>query len=102
MKSEAQPLWITAQTEPAKPWFLSWNLCRSPQTIHIGNRCVEVRDAEVHQETPARIAAMESGLEGGSLKPSLTSLAKWMELPTEHLLQERARFRSVGHADFDI
>jgi|SRR5271167_141217 len=101
MKPEAQPLRITAVTEPAKPWFLSCDLCRSPQTVHIGNRYFKVGDAEVHQKTPVRIAAMEAGLEGGSLQPSLTALAKWMELPTEHLLQERARFQSVGHPDFN-
>ena len=38
MKSEAQPLRITAGAEPAKPWFVSWHLCRSPQTVHIGDR----------------------------------------------------------------
>ena len=102
MKSEAQPLRITADTEPAKPWFVSWDLCRSPQTVHIGDRYFEVRDAEVHEKTPVRIASMDAGLKGGSLKPSLGALAKWMELPTEHLLQERSRFRSVGHPDFDV
>jgi hypothetical protein len=86
MNSEAQPMRITADTEPAKPWFVSWDLCRSAEAVHIGDRYFEVRHAEVHKKTPVRIAAMEAGLEGGSLKPSLSALAKWMEPPTEHLL----------------
>ena len=102
MKSEAQPLRITADTEPAKPWFVSRDLCRTPQTVHIGDRYFEIRDAEVHEKTPVRVASMDAGLKGGSLKPSLGTLAKGMKVPTEHLLQELSRFRRVGHPDFDV
>jgi len=51
MNFEAQPRRITAVTEPAKPWFVSWDLCRPPQTVHIGDRCFEVRHAKEHQKT---------------------------------------------------
>jgi hypothetical protein len=73
MKSEAQPLRITTDTEPAKPWFVSWDLCRSPQTVHIGDRYFEVRDTEVHEKTPVRIPSVDADLKGGSLKPSLSA-----------------------------
>jgi hypothetical protein len=86
MKSEAQPLRITAGAEPAKSWFVSWGLCRSPQTFHLGDRYFEVRDAEVHEKTPVRITSMDASFKGWRLKPSFNALAKWMKLPTEHLL----------------
>lgn len=102
MKSEAQPLRITADAKPAKPWFVTWGLGCSPQAYHISDRYFEVRNAEEHEKSLVRIVTVHSGLNGGSLKPSLRALAKRMELPTEHLLQEQSRFRSVGHPDFDV
>jgi len=63
MKSEAQPLRITADTEPAEPRFIGWGLCHSAQAVHIGDGCFEIRDAEEHEEAPVRIASMDASLE---------------------------------------
>jgi len=62
MKSEAQSPLITANTEPAKTWFVRRSLCCSPQTVDIGDCYIEVRHAEVHEKTPVRIASMDAGL----------------------------------------
>jgi Protein of unknown function (DUF3738) len=86
MKSEAQPLRITTDTEPAKPWFVGRNSRLSSQTVHVGNRFLDVLNAEEHEKTKVRIASMHTHFKGGTLKPSPSAWAKWMELPAEHLL----------------
>src|SRR5580658_4379450 len=101
MKSKAQPLRITAGTEPAKSGFISGDFGCSAKPVYLGDGRVQVRDAEVHEKTPVRIASVYADFKGGSLKPSLRRQAKGMELPTEHLLQEQCGFRSVGYPNFD-
>ena len=61
MKSEAQPLRITADAKPAKPWFVTWGLGCSPQTDHLGDRYFEVRNAEEHEKPLVRIVSVDSG-----------------------------------------
>ncbi len=59
----------------AKAWFIGRRLCHSPATIHIGNRRVEVRYAEIHHKAPIRVTSMDADLVGRRLKPAVTALS---------------------------
>ena len=102
MKPEPKPLRITADAESAEPRFVSGSFRRSPQTVDVGNSKLKVRDTEEETNPEGRIIPMKASLNRGSLKPSLSALAKWMKLPTEHLLQKDSRLGNVRHANFDV
>jgi hypothetical protein len=46
MKPKAQPLRITAGTEPAKSGFIRGDFGGSAKTVHLGDGRVQVRDAK--------------------------------------------------------
>jgi hypothetical protein len=85
MKPEAQPLRITAGTEPAKSGFIRGDFGCSAKPVHLSDGRFQVRDAEVHEKPPGRIASVYADFKGGSLKPSLCRLANGMELPTKNI-----------------
>jgi len=91
MNFEAQPRRITAVTEPAKPWFVSWDLCRPPPDGSHRRSLLRGPARQRTPENPVRIAAMEADLERGGLPWS--SPACHLELrcgrPVERLAARR-------------